>query len=248
MMKIQIPCKTLAGLVQSTKELLTDVNFTVNAEGLKMQSMDTAHVALCMLDLPSSCFTSFEVTKPVVIGINMSTMSMALNCLDFGAELLLEYSDCNLYLSTNGERGPRRLKLHTMEIEAEEMSVPSNTPQGVVELDAREFSSLCTDSLKLGDDGSLKLKEDRLEIQTSGDLGEANFCILAGTKTKIFNKGYSEVSSFNWKYLSLFSRAKVCATRVQLHFLAGTPLKVLFPVAEHGTLTFYLAPRYHADE
>ena len=244
MMKLQISCKIFSDLISSTKELLTDVNLSVSAEGLTMQSMDTAHVALCMLDLPKACFTGFHVTEPAVIGINMSTLSMALNCLDLGAELLLEYTDSELHLSTNGDRGPRSLILHTMDIDAEEMHVPPTTPQGIVELEARDFASLCADSQKMGDDGCLELKEDRLEIKTSGDMGEAKFSIVTGVKNKILNKGYTEVLSFKWRYLALFSRAKLSAARVQLHFLAGTPLKVIFPVAEHGSLTFYLAPRY----
>ena len=241
---MQINCKMFADLISSTKELLTDVNLTVTAEGLTMQSMDTAHVALCMLSLPRACFTGFQVAEPALVGINMGTLHMALNCLDLGAELLLKYSEGELHLSTNGERGPRCLKLHTMDIDAEEVHVPSTKPQGIVELQARDFASLCVDSQKLGEDGRFELKEDRLEIVTQGDLGLATFSVVSGINNKILNRGYLEKLSFNWRYLALFSRAKLSAMRVQLHFLAESPLKVLFPVAEHGTLTFYLAPRH----
>lgn len=243
-MNLKISCKTFSDLVTSTKELLTDVNLSVTAEGLTMQSMDTAHVALCMLNLPSACFTQFEVDETYVIGVNMGTLSMALNCLDLGAELLLQYVDDELHLSTDGDRGPRSLVLHTMEIGAEILDIPLSEPKGVVELDSRDFASLCLDSLKLGEDGCFNLKESTLEIETSGDLGAANFSIVANERNKVFNRGYDEKVRFNWKYLSSFSKAKVSAPRVQLHFVQGNPLKVLFQVAKGGTLVFYLAPRH----
>ena len=243
-MKITIQCRTFANLVAATKELLNDVNLAVTPDGLTMQSMDSAHVALCMLALPKTCFSSFEVDEPLVIGINVTVLSMALNCLDLDSELLIEYIDADLCVSTNGERGPRCLKLHTMDIDTEEMQVPPSVPQGVVELDARDFASLCVDSMKIGADGQFNLTTDRLNIKTIGDLGEATFEIIDGVKSKVMWRNYIEISRFNWKYLSLFSRAKLSASRVQLHFVSQAPLKILFPVAGDGTLTFYLAPRF----
>ena len=58
-------------MIEALKELLTDTVLEINDTGIKIVTMDNAHVILVHLKLHADKFEYYECKKPISIGINM---------------------------------------------------------------------------------------------------------------------------------------------------------------------------------
>ena len=58
-------------LVESLKEILTDANFIIDENGIKLIAMDSTHSVLVYLKLDSDKFESFYCKEKIKIGVSM---------------------------------------------------------------------------------------------------------------------------------------------------------------------------------
>lgn len=61
-------------VMESVKELITDVNMDCSSVGIGLQAMDSAHVALVALFLRAEGFDHYRVTKHISLGVNVPAM------------------------------------------------------------------------------------------------------------------------------------------------------------------------------
>ena len=70
----------LKKLIESIKDLVTDINLEITATGISLQAMDSSHVALVTLNLSSEGFEEYRCDKNTTLGLNL---------IDFGKVLKL---------------------------------------------------------------------------------------------------------------------------------------------------------------
>ena len=58
-------------VVESIKDLVTDVNMDVTPQGLSVQAMDSSHVALVSLNMPADGFSEYRCDITMRLGINI---------------------------------------------------------------------------------------------------------------------------------------------------------------------------------
>ena len=59
-------------LIESLKEILTDANFIIDKNGIKLIAMDSTHTVLIHMKLLQEKFEFFHCEKKINIGVNMS--------------------------------------------------------------------------------------------------------------------------------------------------------------------------------
>lgn len=67
-------------IVDSIKDLVKSVNIDANQNGLSMQAMDSAHVALVSLKLNESGFKDYRCDRPLTLGLSIENLSKILKC------------------------------------------------------------------------------------------------------------------------------------------------------------------------
>ena len=70
----------LKKLIDSIKELVTDINFDISSTGISLQAMDSSHVALVTLNLTSEGFETFRCDKPMTLGVSITNLSKIMKC------------------------------------------------------------------------------------------------------------------------------------------------------------------------
>ena len=67
-------------LIDSIKDLVSDINLEINSMGISLQAMDSSHVALVTLNLSSEGFESYRCDKPMTLGVSISNLAKVLRC------------------------------------------------------------------------------------------------------------------------------------------------------------------------
>lgn len=67
-------------LVDSIKDLVSDINLDVTSVGISLQAMDSSHVALVTLHLSSEGFEEYRCDKQMTLGVSISNLSKVLRC------------------------------------------------------------------------------------------------------------------------------------------------------------------------
>ena len=70
----------LKKLIDSIKELVTDINFDISPTGISLQAMDSSHVALVTLNLTSEGFETYRCDRPMTLGVSITHLSKIMKC------------------------------------------------------------------------------------------------------------------------------------------------------------------------
>ena len=67
-------------LIDSIKDLVSDINLEISSIGISLQAMDTSHVALVTLHLSSEGFEEYRCDKQMTLGVKLSNLVLVLKC------------------------------------------------------------------------------------------------------------------------------------------------------------------------
>jgi proliferating cell nuclear antigen len=68
----------LKKIIESIKDLVTDVNIDITPTGLSLQAMDSSHVALVSLNLQCSGFEHYRIDRAMTLGLSVSNLAKVL--------------------------------------------------------------------------------------------------------------------------------------------------------------------------
>jgi proliferating cell nuclear antigen len=67
-------------LIDSIKDLVSDINLDISPMGISLQAMDSSHVALVTLSLSSEGFEEYRCDKQMTLGVSISNLAKVLRC------------------------------------------------------------------------------------------------------------------------------------------------------------------------
>ena len=67
-------------LIDSIKDLVSDINLEISQSGISFQAMDSSHVALAALNLSSEGFEEYRCDKALTLGVSITTLAKVLRC------------------------------------------------------------------------------------------------------------------------------------------------------------------------
>lgn len=70
----------LKKIVDSIKDIVSDINLDISMLGISLQAMDTSHVSLVVLVLNQEGFESFDCKEKISIGLSMQDLHKVLKC------------------------------------------------------------------------------------------------------------------------------------------------------------------------
>lgn len=178
-------------LVDSVKDLVTEGNIQCTPDGITLQAMDTAHVALVSLSLEKNAFKAYHMEGARALGINMTNFAKILKTIDSKDVLTLRHQADDNVLQVcaddpekinnnkkNGANGPdgaatrsSEYNLKLMEIESEEMGVPDIEYKCQIHMSTTEFARICRDMNVLGDTITVSVDRHGVAFSADGDIG-----------------------------------------------------------------------------
>ncbi|MFQ6137323.1 MAG: proliferating cell nuclear antigen (pcna) [Candidatus Hydrothermarchaeales archaeon] len=238
--------KLLKSSVDAISNLIDEAGISVSEEGLKLRAMDPAHVALVDFQLDKEAFDYFEVTEPLVLGIDLERLNTILKRAGTGdmVDLGLD-EEKNMLRIKFKNSSTRTFNLPLIDVSEEELKVPSLDFPSSVELLPSTLREGIKDADVVSDHVTLKTDENDLYISAKGDLGNVEVKMSKDDAIEFVSSG--EVSSmFSIEYLQDMIRASDLANSVKIHLGNNIPVRMDFK-AENARLSFLLAPRIESE-
>ena len=243
-------------LVESLKEILTDANFVIDENGIKLIAMDSSHTVLIHMKLDASKFEYYECKKPMKIGINMLNLFKLIKTMNNTDTLSFYIKKDNEnklgILINNQDKNTQTIyELNLLDIPEEDIQIPPIEFETELTLPSGDFQKLIRDMVNIGDNMEIKSVGSTLILNCIGDFASQN-TILGETQDGLqFRNSSSEdypiQGIFSLKYLILFTKCTNLCNQIQLYIKNDYPLIIQYTVASLGTIRLCLAPNTNVE-
>lgn len=234
--------KLFTDLISIISELVTEVKFKVNQEGLSLNAIDPANVAMVHFKMPSSLFSQFELPKEEVIGINLENLKAVLRRCKAGSALILEKDDNILKIGIH-DKVKRDFSLALLDIDSEEKELPQWEFKSVIKMDSEAFVEIVEDCLVVSDACTFIAEPHKFVVEASGlNSARAEF---SSDEIEIYSDAGK--ARFSLDYLNKFIKGAKISSKVTLSFSDNHPMRIDFPTG-NVMLSFVLAPRIEQDD
>jgi proliferating cell nuclear antigen len=243
LLKLEHP-KILSEVVSIVSELVMDVRFRFDDNGMNLVAVDPATVALTALNIPKSAFSIYEAANEVV-GINLEGLKSVLRRCRSGSSLILKTEDNFLRIEIH-DKIKRVFHLALIDIEGEQREVPQLEFSNEIEMSSLDFYEAVEDCRIMADSCRFEKKEGKFIIEATG----LNSVRLEFSNDEAKIGGTDGDGRYSLEYMQKFARACKVTDKVKLNFVNPTedtyPLKLEFIIGKIA-LIFILAPRQKTD-
>jgi proliferating cell nuclear antigen len=236
-------------LIEAMKELLTDTSIEFDETGMKIISMDNAHVVLVHLKLDASKFEHYHCDSKIVIGVNMLNLYKLIRAINSNdiLTLFVDADDMN-HLGIKIENGEKNTKttykLNLLDLDNQKIQIDSADFNSVITLPSIDFQKLCRDMNNIAEYVEIKNIDSQLMFSCKGDFCSQETIIADnenGNAISSKNTGEIVQGIFNLNYLVLFTKCTNLCNTVELHLKNDYPLLIKYTVASLGEIKLALA-------
>lgn len=237
--------------------LIDDATFDCNDEGLGLQAMDSSHVSLVAVKIPSETFEDFRCDRNLSLGLNLGNVTKIVKTANNEDVLTVKAGSstdavCFLIESRNGNK-VSEYNIRQLDLDAEHLDIPQTDYDCVVRLPAVEFQRICRDLSQVGESVVIDCDKEGVSFAASGDLGTGTVK-LAQTAAVDRREEAVDIElrekttlTFALRYLNLFTKATPLSAQVKLSMSEDVPLVVEYSIGESGHIRYYLAPKIEDD-
>jgi proliferating cell nuclear antigen len=250
------------GLFQHIKAFTEQVNIMFEKDRMYIQTMDSSHVSIIEMDLPSSWFDIYEnkTSSTITLGIHSTTLFKVLNarektqsiqiCYDenYGDKLLIHFT------SENKVEFDKHFELPLIDIENELMGIPQFEPQAEFTISSPHFSSIISQLQMFGDTMTIECNEDKIMLfSESKDHGKMFVEIkIDDLTTFIIDENKSLNLAFSLQYLHNICLYNRLAKEIEIKLSDAYPIQVIYNLggepSQIANIKFYLAPKIKDDD
>ena len=241
----------LKKVVEAIKDLVTDVNFEVTAEGVSVQAMDASHVALVALLLKASEFEEYRCDRPQTLGISVANLAKIIKIAANDDAVVLRAEDdasfVTLIFEGKTEDKVSEFTLNLLTLDSEHLGIPDQEYAATVTMSSGEFSRICRELTQITDTLNISVDKNNIKFSVSGDIGGGSITLKRNESEKSEERLLLEVTegvnmAFALRYLNLFNKASSLGDTVVLSMSPEVPVVVQFAF-EIGELKYFLAPK-----
>jgi hypothetical protein len=243
-----------ATIFQHMKLFTEQVNLTVTAEKIFVQAMDTAHVCVFEITLPSAWFTTYQFDTSrsgVTIGLNSTILYRILNSRDKGQLVALEYTNEDsdklfIHLTGQGKDNyDKHFEMPLFDIDIEMLSIPEMEASAEFSLTSSNFATIINQLKMFGDCLEFQCSEDTIALSsTSLEFGKMAVEIKIDDLTAFsINEGEQLNLSFSLTYMHNICMYNKIAKEIEIQLTDNFPMKMVYSLGEEAYISFYLAPK-----
>lgn len=229
-------------------DLVSEARFKVTREGLELNAMDPANVAMVVFKLLSSSFTEYDLDENKDICVNLASLKQVLRRASASDFVTLELSgDNKLKIQLKGST-TRTFSLPLIDLEDREQRIPNLEFPLSINTQSHVLTDAVADADIVAESVTFSADADKLIIAAEGDLSRADIEIRPSEKTKIKSDTSARMKAkYSLEYLKKMINGSKLAGEVTLYFNQDYPLKLEYKVVDKLLLSFILAPRVEND-
>ncbi|WFD30287.1 proliferating cell nuclear antigen [Malassezia sp. CBS 17886] len=172
-------------VLDAIKDLVEHANFDCNDEGMRLQAMDSSHVALSAVELRADGFEEYRCDRPMSIGVAITSLTKVMRSANNNDILNMRKGDNadSLHLVFEGTSSDRigEFDLKLMDIDTEHLGIPDTEYDAVVKLSSQEFARICRDLANIGESVKVTITKEGVTFSTEGEIGDARMTLKQGS-------------------------------------------------------------------
>ncbi|MAG23975.1 proliferating cell nuclear antigen (pcna) [Candidatus Pacearchaeota archaeon] len=240
-LKLENP-KIFSDIVTIISDLVTEVKLKVTKEGLSLNAVDPANVAMAYFKIPTDLFAEFELEKEEILGLNLDNLKAVLRRCKPGAALTLE-KEANILKIGIQDRVKRDFSLALIDIDSEEKDLPEWEFNSVIKINAETLTEVIEDCAIVSDACTLAASPNSFIVEAQGlNSAKAEF----STDEIEIHSGNS-TARYSLEYLNKFIKGAKISSNATLSFSDNHPMRLDFPTG-NVILSFVLAPRIEQED
>lgn len=243
-----IQASALRTIFEVLKDIINDVNIYFTTDGVKIITLDTAHVTLVHMFLPAENFEEYSCETDVIAGVNLSNMHKLLKSVTNNDSLRMKiegHDVIEIEIENSVKHSVTKFRLKLLDINEDDLIVPDVDMDLVTTLPSVDFQRITRDMANLATDISIVRRGHLLELSCEGDFADQKTIIDCGPPKEAEPVG----GVFPLKYINMYTKATNLCSNVQLFQNsenAKLPLIVRYAIANLGDVRFYLAQKVEA--
>ena len=227
--------------VNLMSELVSEVKFKLNSEGMSVIAIDPANVAMVRFFLSSSSFSQFEIGEEEW-GINLEDLKKILKRCGAKSSLTFDRVENKLEIEID-DRIKRNFGLNLIEIDKEDKEIPNLEFSSKVELSSLDFIDSVEDCAVVADACSFIIENGKFIIEAKNiNSARAEF---SGDEANINAEDCK--ARYSLEYLQKFIKGSKLCEKTTLNFASDHPLKMDLKI-EGLEMNFILAPRVETED
>ena len=255
---IQNPTRAeiFATLFQHMKLFTENMNIHFNKNEVFIQAMDSSHVSILEIKLPSEWFDTYNVKSDTMIGVNTNILFKVLNTREKSHTLRLVLEEDNMdkleinLLSENTTVYDRNYLIPLVDIDSEIMGIPAMEYQAELSFPSAVLSTLIDQMKMFGETLNVSCSEEKVEMNAeSTDNGKMYVNIPIDDLNSF---AIEEDETINMSF-SLLHLKNIClygkiSKEVEVNLKRDYPIKLVYNLDhEDAKAMFYLAPKIADD-
>ena len=240
-------------LIESLKEVLTDINLYFDSNGLKIMTMDNARIALVYVRLLKDNFEEYKCESKIICGINMIYLFKLLKTVGNSDVLTLFIkkklqNELGIRIENKEKNTITESYLKLLDISEEKLEIPNIQYDSVISMPSIDLQKYCRDLSVISNQVSISSTESKFILESNGDFASQKIIIGEAQNGLIFSKKNQNVSeTFDLKYLNSFTKSTNLCSTVEIFLKNEYPLIIEYNVANLGKLQYCLAPKLKND-
>jgi len=241
-------------------KLFTDpINIRFEKSGIYVQTMDTTHVSIFELKIPSGWFDKFCHTEDsaILIGISSSLLFKILNTRDKAQAIMISQDTMDklsIQFSCIGEievKGifDKHFEIPLMDITEEHMTIPNIEFQAEIALPSSTFASIIQQLKLFGETIDISCNEEKILLCSNSIENGRMFVEIKIDDVDEFsiNEGENLEVSYSLNILNNICLYHKIAKNIDIKLCNDYPMRISYDLGEGGSVVFYLAPKIKDD-
>jgi proliferating cell nuclear antigen len=260
-------------LFQHVKAFTDHINIVFGKDRMFIQCMDTSHVSIMELYLPSTWFCKYEheFDDAITIGVSSSMLYKILNSREKTQLVEISYSqeeNDKLFVRMRNPGGTpvnktdfeKHFEIPLMDIDSDTMDIPAIEHQAEITISSYHFASIINQLKMFGDTMDIQCSEEKILLGSNSHENGKMFVEIKidDLSSFIIDEGKELSLAFSLTYLHNICLYNKIAKEVEVKFSSDYPMQMTYyldalPEGQEerpensAKLSFYLAPKI-ADE
>jgi proliferating cell nuclear antigen PCNA len=239
-------------LFQLLKNWSSQLNLQFEPDQLYIQTMDKSHICLSNIVIKAKWFSEYFVEEATNISVDTGSFATMMNYAVKHNKVDIIFNDADklfinlLNTDTSGTNTnfDHFFELPLMDVEQENLSIPSVDYDVEFSMDSKKFSDLISELMVFGQNLNIMCTEELLEFNSSGDTGKLKVNIPIDSLNEF---SISEGEQLDISY-SLAHIGKMCLStklggEIGVGISAEYPMSLKYSLGDESTVAFFIAPK-----
>lgn len=255
--------RIFATLFDILSSIVDEMNIEFRENEIYIQTMDSGRISLFELVLKEEWFETYDVDKPVVIGVKLSTINKILNCRHPSQSIEIELSDEDedkLDISlVNGGKGTfnKYYQTSVYEFDCELLNIPEVDADAEFTINSITMFKLFEQLKQFGDNITITCDDSNIKIKTiegedftgmTVDIPEDDILEYSVVEDETIKVEYSITPLCKAFSVARLSKDATISDNFSIYVSKETPIMIEFKLFEDSSIKFWVAPKISMDD